>query len=698
MFQRVREWFQRAGDPGTVIARLIPTWQANRPAPTPHDYRRFAEDGFRRNALIYSCVTEIAQSIAEPGLRLYRTGPGRDRTEITSHPLLDLLAAPNPDQTTYELLEMLLIHQHVAGNAYLHKVRARAGQPVQLWLLRPDRVRITPGATGMVDRFEFSANGSSSARPIAAGDVIHLKLPDPLDDYYGLSPIAVLATWGDIDTESAQYIRAFFLNEGVPSGFLKFKVRVPKEERERIQEAWREQHGGHKGWHTIGVIDADVDPVSWGTTPDKLRLQAIWDETESRICGVFGVPPIIAGTRVGMEHSTYANYRESLKSFWTETLRPMYRRIGTKLTIGLAREFDERFILEFDLSPVGVLQDDQNEARQWALDGWNAGVLTRNEARLKAGYPVQAGGDVVRQGVLDVYVPARAEAQRASRLALAPHAQPAITASLLDDPERTALWEAFARGTTPMEVAFARQVAEVLRQAEAALLRSMEEGQQDPVGSGLAPVLASALPVLSRAALPMWLRSGFERAVDLVNARSSARQSLERHQAVDVLFDLAIPRLADYLRDRPFRYGALITESMSEEFRAILAEQANAGASIPQMAEAVSGRFDVITEARAVVIARTEVISASNLAAHTAYTESGVVEKQEWLSSRDKNTRDTHILADEQYRQGGKPGPIRLNETFRVGKADLRFPADPQGLAEEVIQCRCSTLPVLEGE
>jgi len=396
LWQRVREALRRpAGRPGEgveVVARLLPSWLANKPLPPPHDYAKFAEDGARRNVIIASCIWSLVTSAAEPIFHA-----GRRQADGTldplpeTDPLARLLAAPNPDASPYDFLEELLTQQQVAGQAYVHKVRDRSGIVVQLWPLRPDRVRVVPGPDGRVLAYRYEIG--TVKRDLPAEDVLHIRLhPDPLDDYYGLSPIAVLARQGDLDNQAADYLRAFFLNNGAPAGLLKFKAtRVDKPDRERIKGEWTQEHTGERGWHTVSVLDADVDYQEIGSRPDSLRMDGVFDETESRICAAFGVPAIIVGALIGLKKATYANYETAHKVLWSDTLAPLYRRNGVAFTRGLGREFGDDIVVEFDLGTVEALKEAKETARKFALDGWNAGLLTLDQALGLVGYPPVTG-------------------------------------------------------------------------------------------------------------------------------------------------------------------------------------------------------------------------------------------------------------------------------------------------------------------
>jgi hypothetical protein len=98
---------------------------------------------------------------------------------------------------------------------------------------------------------------------------------------------------------------------------------------------------------------------------------------------------------------------------------------------------------------------------------------------------------------------------------------------------------------------------------------------------------------------------------------------------------------------------------------------------------------------RARTVARTETIGAVNAgvfrAAELEAEQRGdPAPFKQWVSTDDKRTRPTHVDADKQR--------TLLREPFRVGGAALLFPGDPQGPAQEVINCRCSLFPVVLGD
>lgn len=154
------------------------------------------------------------------------------------------------------------------------------------------------------------------------------------------------------------------------------------------------------------------------------------------------------------------------------------------------------------------------------------------------------------------------------------------------------------------------------------------------------------------------------------------------------------------------RYLAEVTNRLvrvpDEVFDLVAGQMAagvNLGESIPKLAARVDGVLSTTGsdrwQNRAVVIARTEAIGALNAGRVEAFR---VVAEDDpelnlemmWLATEDSRTRPTHREAEGQRVPVGTP--------FNVGGFDLRFPGDPSGPPQEVIQCRCVPLLVEPGE
>lgn len=158
------------------------------------------------------------------------------------------------------------------------------------------------------------------------------------------------------------------------------------------------------------------------------------------------------------------------------------------------------------------------------------------------------------------------------------------------------------------------------------------------------------------------------------------------------------PWVAEYLND----VGNRLVRLPDEVYALIVAEVERGireGRGIPEVTAEVNRVLTATGSERwpnrARVVARTETIGAVNAGVFRA-AQLDAADRGDpapfkvWLSTDDPRTRPTHKRADMQR--------TLLDLPFSVGGSQLLFPGDPRGPAQEVIQCRCSLLPIVLGE
>ena len=111
----------------------------------------------------------------------------------------------------------------------------------------------------------------------------------------------------------------------------------------------------------------------------------------------------------------------------------------------------------------------------------------------------------------------------------------------------------------------------------------------------------------------------------------------------------------------------------------------HSGDSRSDLADRVRDAFNELSRGRATVIAQTETGSAYGQGRQDVMVASGVEWKQ-WLSAEDDKVRPDHAEADGQA--------VPVDEPFDVGGEELMHPGDPDGSAEQVINCRCVAIAV----
>ena len=152
-------------------------------------------------------------------------------------------------------------------------------------------------------------------------------------------------------------------------------------------------------------------------------------------------------------------------------------------------------------------------------------------------------------------------------------------------------------------------------------------------------------------------------------------------------FDPTDEITAKWIDKKAITFAKEINKTTKKRLKNSLAEGLGEGEGIPKLAKRVSAVMAGRIKSSAETIARTEVLSSSNAGTMHGYGQSGIVKKKEWLATRDAKTRDEHGTADGQV--------VLLKNDFVIAGEKLSFPGDPKGSPGNIINCRCTILPVL---
>ncbi len=382
-----RFWPTRAETKASRVGALIAWEPLGQPVWAPRDYAAFARDGFMRNAIVYRSVRMIAEAAASVPLLLY------DGTEeIAEHPLIDLMARPSPDHTGTDFLEAWYGFLLVAGNAYAEAV-AVASRPRELHVLRPDRMKVVPGADGWPEGYEYTAGGRAVrfAGEVAPGvaPVLHVRLFHPANDHYGMSPIEAAATAIDIHNEAANWNKALLDNSARPSGALVYAARDGHLTGEQFERLKAELENGFQGARHAGrplLLEGGLDWKPLSLSPKDMDFIEAKNAAAREIALALGVPPMLLGIP---GDNTYSNYQEATRTFWRQTVLPLVNRAAKAFAGWLGPAYSGRLALRPDLDQVEALSSEREAL--WARVE-RASFLTRDEKRAAVGYGSASGG------------------------------------------------------------------------------------------------------------------------------------------------------------------------------------------------------------------------------------------------------------------------------------------------------------------
>ncbi|SOB98710.1 HK97 family phage portal protein [Rhodobacter sp. JA431] len=203
---------RKASVTGRIVALAA---GAGRPVWGPRDSASLTRAGFTANPVGFRAVKLIAEAGAAVPLIC---ADATRRYEV--HPLLDLIARPNPGQGRAELFEALLGQILLSGNGYVEAVAQEPGLPRELHVLRADRMQVVPGPDGWPVAYDYAVGGRKHRFEMtgAPDPICHIKSFHPSDDHYGLSPMQAAAVAVEVHNAASGWSKALLDNAARPSG------------------------------------------------------------------------------------------------------------------------------------------------------------------------------------------------------------------------------------------------------------------------------------------------------------------------------------------------------------------------------------------------------------------------------------------------------------------------------------------------
>lgn len=370
----------KASAAGPVVA-----WQTGgRVAWSPRDAVSLTRTGFSGNPVGFRSVKLIAEAAAALPLVL------QDQAQrYETHPILSLMRRPNAAQGRAELMEALFGQLLLSGNAYVEAVQAEEGLPVELHVLRSDRMSVVPGADGWPKAYDYAVGGKKHR--FAAENICHIKSFHPQDDHYGFSPMQAAAMAIDVHNSASRWSKSLLDNAARPSGALVWKGGdghgvMAEDQFRRLSDEIEQNYRGARNAGRPMVLEGGLDWKPMGFSPSDMEFQKTKEAAAREIALAFGVPPMLLGIQ---GDATYSNYQEANRAFYRLTVLPLVTRVAAAVSEWLAGFSGEELVLKPDLDQVPALSAERDA--QWArVNG--AEFLSDAEKRALLGLPERADG------------------------------------------------------------------------------------------------------------------------------------------------------------------------------------------------------------------------------------------------------------------------------------------------------------------
>lgn len=357
-------------------------------------------DNAMKLSVVWSCVKILAETIATLPLLVYERGPNDRRKVARTHPLYTLLHdSPNADMTSVDLIEMLIAHVALRGNAYVRKSYSGTGAArrlIALDPLDPDLMRKPYRDRNGVVRFDYS--DPSGFKEWTDAEVWHIRGfgTNPL---FGMSVIE-FANQSINGASSAERAAAEIFGNGMkPGAVVTIKEVLKPDQRAQVKAKMQSDIFGDNRTGQVQLLEGGAEYKQLTINPVDAQLVETRAANIEDLCRWFGVPPAMIGH--GGTVSNWGTGREQIMlGFLTMTLRPYLVRIEKGISKWLMVPGERiRFFAEFSVE--GLLRADSETRNKVYSTQVQNGLKTRNECRaLENDEPLDGGNELTVQSNL----------------------------------------------------------------------------------------------------------------------------------------------------------------------------------------------------------------------------------------------------------------------------------------------------------
>lgn len=351
--------------------------------------KAYASEAYQKNVVAYRAVSAVAEAVASVPWTAWRGD-----VEVTQSPLLDLIAQPNSGMSGREYMEAKVSYLMISGSAYEEQVTATGNLPRELYVHRPDRMTVVPGSRGVPIAYVYDINGRKTRWDVdpdtQKSAIMHTKLFNPLDDWYGQSPARAGSFAIDQHNESMTWMQSLLQNSARPSGALVMKdgETLSDENYNRLKTMIEDQYQGAQNGGRPMLLEGGMEWQGMGLSPTDMSIIETKYSAARDVALAWGVPPQLLGIP---GDNTYANYAEARLAFWEDTILPLLDKLAQDWTNWLGEPFGLELRPDLDQIPAIV---DKRKTLWTMLDA--SPSLTTNEKREAMGYEPIEGGDVLQ--------------------------------------------------------------------------------------------------------------------------------------------------------------------------------------------------------------------------------------------------------------------------------------------------------------
>ncbi len=336
---------------------------------------------------VFNAITILSGVVMQLPFQLFKRISDNDRERAIGHPAEKFGSLKvNPKMTASRFRQTAQHHLLTWGNFYAQKIYDRGGRIIELYPLRPDKMKVERRNGKTI--YEYT---KTDGTPYILKDWEILHLPGlGFDGIMGYSIVTLARESIGLGMAMEEYQSRFYGQGTHPGIILKHPGKMKEGTKEQLKKDMTDKYSGLGKTHKVMVIEDGMEIEQLDMKLTDAEFLASKKFTVDEIARWFNMPPHMLKN---MDRATFSNIEHQSIEFVQYTMGPWFTLWEDEFSSQILGDDWGEYYFEYIVD--ALLRGDTTARYEAYNKAILSGIMTPNEARRRENLPTHKNGDIL---------------------------------------------------------------------------------------------------------------------------------------------------------------------------------------------------------------------------------------------------------------------------------------------------------------
>ena len=346
---------------------------------------------YKRQPWVATVVNRISHAIARLQMCVWDTSPATGNILMPAegtgaHQYAKLMADPCPTMDPYSFRLWLAATHEVYGEVYLVKIKDDVGRVNGFIPMHPSLVQIFRNQYGeLTYRFMGQPNELMSEDM-----VVPFRSYNPDTAMRGVSRLEPLRSTLLNEDASRRATASWWKNMGRPSAVMHVEGKLNPQAKQALREQLQMMYQGAENAGKVAVLENGSKLEQWQLSSEEMQYIDSRKLNREEVCAVYDISPTAVHI---LDHATYSNVSENLRSVYRDSICPRLEFFESVFNYHIGSSFGKQIQMKFNTTQV--MRGDFTARATAHVQLVQAGIEKPSEARPE--FDLGDAGDLANQ-------------------------------------------------------------------------------------------------------------------------------------------------------------------------------------------------------------------------------------------------------------------------------------------------------------